>query len=339
MGTMPHAREFPGTVGHGVDVASIREIQAQGQHPIRRSRYPGVVDGALVVDKPETWTSHDVVARMRRLAKTKKIGHLGTLDPMATGVLPLVIGRATRLAQFYGRDQKIYEGRIRFGYSTDTYDRDGQPVGPKVTPDIDIAQLEQALGSFRGTFLQTPPPVSAKKVGGTPAYKLARRNEVVELEPVEVTVHSLELLEFTGDSASLRVVCSAGTYLRGIAHELGKSLGCGAHLETLRRTASGDFTVERSHTLQELEALSAEDRMEEALVPAADLLPAFPKELVDTFTAGQIRQGRDFRVSPFRFRPTNKYVKAVTSDGDLVAIGEVKLPNVYHPVLVFQTAE
>ncbi len=276
---------------------------------------------------------------MRKLAKTKKIGHLGTLDPMATGVLPLVIGRATRLAQFYGRDQKIYEGVIRFGFSTDTYDREGEPTSPQVEPNIDIAQLEQALGGFRGTFPQTPPPVSAKKIGGTPAYKLARRNEPVELEPVEVTVYSLELLGFTGDTAAVRIVCSAGTYLRSIAHDLGQALGCGAHLETLRRTASGEFTVEGSHTLPELEALASEGRIDEAILPAAELLPSFPRELVDTFTAGQIRQGRDFRVSPFRLRQSDRYVKAVTADGDLVAIGEVKLPNVYHPVLVFQTVE
>jgi tRNA pseudouridine55 synthase len=301
--------------------------------------YSEVVDGALVVDKPETWTSHDVVARVRTLARTKKIGHLGTLDPMATGVLPLVIGRATRLAQFYGRDQKIYEGVIRFGYSTHTYDKDGQPTSEKVEPNIEILHLEQALAAFRGTFLQTPPPVSAKKVRGTPAHRLVRRNEPVELTPVEVTVHSLELLEFTGETVSVRIVCSAGTYLRSIAHDLGRALGCGAHLETLRRTASGEFKVECAHTLKQLETMASEGRLEEAILPASEMLPAFPTELIDPFTAGQIRQGRDFRVSPFRLRGAGQYVKAVTADGELVAIGEMRLPNLYHPMLVFQALE
>jgi tRNA pseudouridine55 synthase len=297
------------------------------------------VDGALIVDKPAGWTSHDVVARVRRLAKTKKVGHLGTLDPMATGVLPLVLGHATRLAQFFGRDQKIYEGTIRFGYSTGTYDRDGKPTSEVQVLDFDLERLEQALGSFRGTFLQTPPPVSAKKIAGTPAYRLARRNEPVELQPVEVTVDSLELLDFTGATASVRIVCTAGTYLRSIAHDLGKALGCGAFLDSLRRTASGEFTVASAHPLPELEQLAAADRLDEAITPASELLTSFPNELVDIFTAGQIRQGRDFRVSPFRLRGANKYVKAVTSDGELVAIGEVRLPNLYHPILVFQNGE
>lgn len=297
------------------------------------------MDGALIVDKPEGWTSHDAVARVRKLARTKRVGHLGTLDPMATGVLPLVIGGATRLAQFYRQDRKVYEGVIRFGFSTDTYDKDGKPTSEAVTAKIDLVDLEKALGQFSGTFLQMPPLISAKKIGGVPAYRLARKNEPVELQPVEVTVYSLELLDFTGETASVRIHCSAGTYLRSIAHDLGRTLGCGAFLESLRRTASGEFTIDSAHTLKELEQLAAEDRFGEAVIPASELLPTFPNEMVDPFTAGQIRQGRDFRVSPFRARAGIKYVKAVTAAGDLVAIGEARLPNVYHPILVFQTAE
>ncbi len=297
------------------------------------------MDGALIVDKPAGWTSHDVVARMRRLAQTRRIGHLGTLDPMATGVLPLVIGRATRLAQFYGRDRKTYEGTIRFGHSTNTYDREGQPTSEAVVPDIDLPQLEQALGNFTGTFQQRPPPVSAKKIGGVPAYRLARKNQEVELKPVEVTVSSLELLAFTGDTATVRMLCSAGTYLRSIAHDLGNALGCGGYLDSLRRTASGEFTIGAAHTLPELEELAGAGRIEEAMIPASELLPAFPNELVDPFTAGQIRQGRDFRVSPFRTRLFNQYVKAVTADGELIAVGQATVPNVYHPVLVFHGGE
>lgn len=296
------------------------------------------MNGALVVDKPEGWTSHDVVGRIRRLAGTRRVGHLGTLDPMATGVLPLVIGRATRLAQFFGKDRKVYEGVIRFGQSTDTYDREGSPTSEPVEPAFTRDQLEAALDAFRGTFDQTPPPVSAKKVAGTPAYKLARKNQPVELEPVSVTVFALDLLSFDGRDASVRVFCSAGTYLRSIAHDAGQSLGCGAHLISLRRTASGPFEVEQARTLDQLAALADDGRFAEALVDSADLLPEFPKELVDGLTAGQIRQGRDFRVSPFRTR-SGRYVKAVTAEGELIAIGEAKLPNVYHPVLVFQGDE
>src|ERR1019366_6740840 len=156
------------------------------------------VDGVIVVDKEEGWTSHDVVSKMRRIANTKKIGHLGTLDPIATGVLPLVIGRATRLAQFYTRSDKIYEGVIRFGWSTRTYDRAGEPTSEKTEPQLDPAALEQALERFRGEFLQTPPAVSAKKVEGRRAYQLERQSIAVELAPVPVEVYELTLLDLAG---------------------------------------------------------------------------------------------------------------------------------------------
>jgi tRNA pseudouridine55 synthase len=292
------------------------------------------VDGVIVVDKPQGWTSHDVVNRMRRIAGTRRVGHLGTLDPLATGVLPLIIGRATRLAQFFTANDKRYDAVIRFGYSTNTYDRDGAVTS--TTPDfsIDPGQFEQALDDFRGPLLQTPPPVSAKKVGGVPAYKLARKNIAVELKPVQVHVYSLDLIGFDGSIARIQFHCSAGTYVRSIAHELGQKLGCGGVLEALRRTASGDFTDEQSHTLEALQELAGAGRLNEALVPAARLLPQFPAELVETATAGQIRQGKDFRLSPFRPNPGARYVKAVTRDGELIAIGEARLPHLYHPILV-----
>ena len=292
------------------------------------------IDGVLIVDKPEGWTSHDVVARVRKLAGTRKIGHLGTLDPMATGVLPLVIGRATRLAQFFGCDFKVYEGVIRFGHSTDTYDREGSPTSEPQEPRFSRAELEAAIDQFRGEIEQTPPPVSAKKIGGSPAYKLARKQLPVDLKPVRVNVSRFDLLSFDGLDASVRVECSAGTYLRSIAHDLGRLLGCGAFLQTLRRTASGDFKVEHAQTLQHLEELASSGELPAVIVPARELLPSFPNEIVDTFTASQIRHGRDFRVSPFRVRQGNRYVKAISPDGDLIAIGEARLPNIYHPVLV-----
>src|SRR6478752_2989594 len=152
------------------------------------------MDGVIVVDKPEGWTSHDVVGKMRRIANTKKIGHLGTLDPIATGVLPLVIGRATRLAQFYTRSDKIYEGVVRFGWATTSYDRAGDPVGPQTDYTVDPAALEAALEPFRGEILQTPPAVSAKKIDGRRAYELARQAVVVELEPVAVQVYEIAVL-------------------------------------------------------------------------------------------------------------------------------------------------
>jgi tRNA pseudouridine55 synthase len=292
------------------------------------------VDGVIVVDKPRDWTSHDVVNRMRRLANTRRVGHLGTLDPAATGVLPLVIGRATRLAQFYTRNDKVYEGVIHFGCATDTYDADGQPTTPEVAVTLDRAALDAVLEKFRGEFEQTPPPVSAKKIAGKPAYELARKNQPVDLKPVSVRVFSLEILAAEGCEASVRVHCSAGTYLRSIAHEAGQAMGCGAYLKSLRRTASGDFKIESARTLDQLAELAASDQLRDALIPSSQLLPDFPMEMVDGVTAGQIRNGRDFRVSPFQTRKGSRYVKAVTAQGELVAIGEARLPHLYHPVLV-----
>jgi tRNA pseudouridine55 synthase len=245
-----------------------------------------------------------------------------------------VVGRATRLAQFYTRNDKVYEGVVRFGYSTDSYDSDGRPSSPPQEVALDRERLEEILTRFRGRFAQTPPPVSAKKIGGRPAYELARKRQPVELKPVEVEVVSLEVMRVEGCDAALRVHCSAGTYLRSIAHEAGQALGCGAFLQSLRRTASGDFRIESARTLDQLAELAREDRLREALIPAAQLLPEFPAEMVDAITAGQIRNGRDFRVSPFQVRKAARYVKAVTAAGELVAIGEARLPHLYHPVLV-----
>ena len=292
------------------------------------------MDGVIVVDKPEGWTSHDVVARMRRIADTRRIGHLGTLDPIATGVLPVVIGKATRLAQFYTRSDKVYEGAVRFGWSTDSYDRAGKEVGERLDVRPEAAAIERHLAPFRGEFRQTPPPVSAKKVGGKRAYELARQAQPVDLEPVPVHIYELELLRVEGTDAHLRAHCSGGTYMRSLAHDLGQAMGCGAHLLELRRLASGEFDLEQARTIAQLEALAAEGRLPDAMVPAARMLPAFPSIFVDDLTAAHIRHGRNFPASPFRSETRSRYVKAVTRAGELVAIGEAVLPNLYHPAVV-----
>jgi tRNA pseudouridine55 synthase len=292
------------------------------------------LDGVIVIDKPEGWTSHDVVNKVRRIAKTKKVGHLGTLDPIATGVLPLVIERATRLSQFYTRSDKVYEGTLQFGWSTSSYDREGEPTSEKVEVELSAEALEAALAPFRGEIEQRPPAVSAKKVAGRRSYELARENVAVELAPVKIYVYELTVLERNGSQARLRVHCSGGTYMRSIAHDLGQALGCGAHLTELRRLASGEFGIGQARTLEQLESLAAEERLVDAFVPADQLLPGFPNVYVDELTAAQVRNGRNFPASPFRGGPPSKYVKAVTRTGSLVAIGEVVLPNLYHPVVV-----
>jgi len=292
------------------------------------------LDGVIVVDKPQGWTSHDVVNKMRRIAGTSRVGHLGTLDPAATGVLPVVIGKATRLAQFYTRSDKIYEGVVRFGWATRSYDRDGEVMGEKLEVVVDAGELERLLEPFRGEIQQTPPAVSAKKIGGQRAYKLARRKVAVELEPVTVQIYELALLSVEGPEARLRVHCSGGTYIRSIAHDLGQLMGCGAHLAELRRLASGEFSLARARTIPQLEALQAEERLIDAFVPASEMLPQFPEIYVDEAAVRDIRNGRNFPASPFRANPESHHVKAVTRQGELVAIGEAVLPNLYHPMVV-----
>lgn len=292
------------------------------------------MDGLIVADKPAGWTSHDVVNRMRRLANTKKVGHLGTLDPDATGVLPLIVGRATRLAQYFQRTDKIYEAVVHFGWSTDSYDAAGAITSPETAVTLNRDRMEVELASFRGKISQVPPAVSAKKIGGTPAYRLVRQNIPVEMKPVNVEIFSLEILDCIGADLTIRVHSSSGTYIRSIAHDLGQVVGCGAFLSRLRRVSAGGFDLSMARTLDQLGALAEAGNLAEALIPCAALLPEFPSELVDDLTAGFIRQGRDFRVSPFRSEPDAKFVKAVSYEGDLVAIGQAVLPHLYHPVLV-----
>jgi tRNA pseudouridine55 synthase len=270
---------------------------------------------------------------MRRVAKTKKIGHLGTLDPIATGVLPLVIGRATRLSQFYTKSDKIYEGLVRFGWSTTTYDRAGEPTSERREVTVDAEALNEALERFRGPISQTPPPVSAKKVDGKRAYELARAAVAVELAPVPVEVHEITVLEAAGAEARIRVHCSGGTYMRSIAHEVGQALGCGAHLAELRRHVSGEFTLAQARTIAQLESLAADERLADALVPTAEMLPGMPTVFVDDATVALIRNGRNFGASAFRPQAARR-VKAVSRTGELVAIGEAVLPNLYHPAVV-----
>jgi tRNA pseudouridine55 synthase len=245
-----------------------------------------------------------------------------------------VVGRATRLAQFYTRSDKIYEGVVRFGWSTTTYDREGEPTSPEAVPRFTPADLEAALEAFRGAILQTPPPFSAKKVDGRRAYELARKSQPVKLEPVEVRIYELSLLDFDGSEAKLRTHCSGGTYMRSIAHGVGQALGCGAHLSALRRTASGEFDISQARTIDQLAGLAEEERLVDALVPASALLPGTPAVYVDELTEAQIRNGRNFAGSPFRSPSASRFVKAVSRTGELVAIGETVLPNLFHPVVV-----
>jgi tRNA pseudouridine55 synthase len=292
------------------------------------------MNGLILIDKPAGCTSHDVVNRWRKLAGTKRAGHLGTLDPMATGLLVLVTGVATRLAQFYGKSEKTYLAEITFGAVSNTYDAEGDISAP-AHPIPSAAVIIAALDEFRGRFLQTPPPVSAKKIAGVPAYKLARQQVPVDLKPVEVEVKQLQVEYLEENRLSVLVTCTAGTYIRSIAHDLGQRLGCGALLSSLRRIHSGEFSIDQARSLDQLAALAGDHRLTEALIPIAGMLPEMPSEHFDLLTETHIRQGRDFRTSPFVVPPGAPFVKALSHSGELIAIGELKIPNLYHPTTVF----
>jgi len=291
-------------------------------------------NGVVVVDKPAGWTSHDAVAKMRGICGTRRVGHLGTLDPLATGVLPVMVGQATRLARYWEDSEKAYEACIRFGFSTSTYDREGEPTSEPVGVALDAQSLEVCLGAFRGEIDQVPPAVSARKINGVPAYKLARKNIAVELAASRVTIFELTLRGVEGDRAWIFVRCSPGTYIRSIAHDAGRMLGCGGHIETLVRTASGPFGLENAFTLERLQGLKNAGRLADAVLPMAGLLPGFPTVYVDDVTVRHIRQGRTFHSSPFSVTPGAPFVKAVGPDGELAAVGKIVIPNLYHPETV-----
>lgn len=293
------------------------------------------MNGVFVVDKPSGISSHQAVQKLRRLAGERRVGHLGTLDPIATGVLPLVIGKATRLSKFFLGHDREYETTVRCGFSTSTYDRAGEPTSEAVAVRLCKEELEQALEGFRGSIRQTPPPVSAKKVGGVRAYEMARAKKPVALEPVPVEIYELTLLGLDGDRFRLRVRCSAGGYVRSLAHDLGQELGCGAHVEELRRTAMGEFDLSQARTLDELEELAAAGELRTALTPASELLPEIPGYRIDQATAARVLHGQDFRIHTFSAEPPPRRVKALDRSGELLAIGEMRLPWTYHPVIVF----
>jgi len=246
------------------------------------------MDGILIIDKPGGITSHDVVQRVRKLLKTSKVGHLGTLDPMATGVLLLCIGKATRIGRFLPSSPKEYVGEIRFGVATTTYDREGERTGPEQVLTHGRAEIQAAMSRLTGALDQKPPVISAKKMGGIPSYKLARRGMALEPIAVSVEVSTFEITSFSAPLAGFRVVCSSGTYVRSLAHDLGQQLGCGAHLDSLRRVRSGDFSVERAVPLERATA--------ENIVPLEDLLPRLPRIEIETeLSENRVRHGNSFQ--------------------------------------------
>jgi tRNA pseudouridine55 synthase len=317
-------------------------------HLLRRRSAGGVdafmnreISGVLIINKPAGMTSHDVVARVRRLLEIRQIGHFGTLDPFATGVLPLSVGKATRFAQFYLKSRKAYEGTMRLGFSTDTYDATGTPTSEAASVSVEAGNLEKLFREFTGRLMQTPPPYSAKRVGGMRAYELARQNKPVQLVPVEVEVYALELLSFDGIRARFAVECSGGTYVRSLAHDIGQKIGCGAHLEGLRRTTVAEFTLERSVTLEGLEQAVREQKVGNCVVPLEALLPDCPELVVRGREEKCVRHGHKFELAQTERlgRGTGRVqavslLKIMDPDRRLIAVARHVSGSIYHPDLV-----
>ncbi len=294
------------------------------------------MNGLLVIDKPGGMTSHDVVGRLRKISGERSIGHLGTLDPMATGVLPLLLGKYTRLAQYFSAAEKSYTGAIRFGFATDTYDAAGQANGPdrwvELGSALSLDRVRGAAARFHGAMEQMPPAFSAKKIGGTPAYKLAREGKPVELKPARIHIFSFEITRMQGAEAFFTMRVSAGGYVRSVAHELGQELGCGAHLTQLRRTRAGVFTLGQARTLDELASVAGNvDALEHLCVHPRAQLPEMPSVTGDAMVLGRLRNGAQANLPEFSQAPL---VKVFASQRELVGIARRVAGTLFQPVVV-----
>jgi tRNA pseudouridine55 synthase len=319
-----------------------------------RQPHPAPFDGALVIDKPKGKTSHDVVDAVRHLAGFRQIGHLGTLDPLATGVLVLLLGRATRLVQFYVGRRKRYAAGFRFGFATDTYDSDGEAQGPDTAPSLDRPVLEKLAAERIGRFEQMPPSFSAKKVHGRPAYELARKKQIVELKPVVVELFEYRLTEVAGSIARFVIECSSGTYIRALAHEMGQRLGCGAHLAEITRTAVGEFSLEQAIKLEELAEAGRAGKLADYVIRLENLLPNFPRVNILPIVERRVRHGSKFTVTPGHVQPGRVEVppgatsqldageprpprlRVFSQQDKLIAIAEAVVPRTYQPIVVFE---
>jgi tRNA pseudouridine55 synthase len=308
------------------------------------------------VDKPRGKTSHDVVEAVRRLIGFRQIGHLGTLDPLATGVLVLALGRATRLARFYAGRRKRYSCAVRFGFATDTYDADGEALGPDTAPALDAGRLQALAAQFVGKTQQTPPSFSAKKIHGRPAHELARKNKPVKLEPVEVEVFEFRLTSVEGSLARFVVECGAGTYIRSLAHDLGKLHGSGAHLAEIVRTAVGEFTLDHAAPLDDLAEDAKAGKISARVIRLENLLPELPRASVLPVVEKRVRHGAKFNLPIAQIQPGQltaaqnapaqldsgewkpSRLRVFNQQGQLIAIAEAVVPRTYQPVVVLEAA-
>jgi tRNA pseudouridine55 synthase len=278
------------------------------------------VDGILCINKELNMTSHDVVARIRKLLKQKRVGHTGTLDPLASGVLPICLGQATRVAEYLSEDGKAYDAEIVFGAVTDTYDREGTILRTANTATLTREYIEDALAHFTGKQWQLPPRYSAIKIQGQPAYKFARAGTEVALEPRPIEIFALDILEWHSPILSLHIECGKGTYIRSLAYDLGERLGCGAYLGALTRTRSGPFTLADSVTLAQVEQYSEQGTIASVLFPADKALQNYPACHLDEETTLRVLHGNGFSYPALGDSPTYSMARVYAPGGTFIAI-------------------
>jgi len=279
-----------------------------------------IVDGVLIIDKPAGWTSHDVVAKIRNLTKVKKVGHTGTLDPFATGVLPLTLGKATRLTNYFLASDKMYHGIMRFGFATTTYDVDGDPVGDDVRPELDQKRLKEIFKNFVGAIRQTLPPYSAKKIQGRPLYSYARKGIEIGPSTKEVTVKSLTLLGVSHCEVEFELSCASGTYARSLAHDIGAAYGCGAHLIRLRRTRSGEFPIEAAVSMGNEQQFHARELFLSRVIPMRDLLHEIPEIVITEGDKKKLIHGMDLNLITADWGSDE--FRMIDESGELIALGK-----------------
>ena len=277
-----------------------------------------VISGILNVDKPQGWTSHDVVAKVRHLSGQKRVGHAGTLDPLATGVLLICLGQATRVSEYLMRGRKVYRAAVHLGLSTETYDAGGRVTVTAPEVNVTVSQLEEALSIFVGRIEQTPPMYSALKHQGTPLYKLARQGKTIERKPRPVEIYEIRLLDWASPVLTIEVTCSPGTYLRSLAHDLGQRIGCGAHLAGLTRLASGHFTLDEAIGLDALNEAFAIGRWAELIHPLDEALLDFEAITFGGQTERQIRSGQ--QVEGPKPSSSSSLCRAYSTEGKLIAL-------------------
>ena len=282
---------------------------------------PGGPEGILLIDKPAGWTSHDVVAKARRLCGQRRIGHTGTLDPMATGLLVLCLGRATRLVEYMAGHDKVYEGKIALGATTDTDDAQGHVISRGKVPQLDDETLRGLERRFSGRLSQRPPAYSAIKVGGKRAYAVARSGGTIDLPERQVAVHHLELKLVAPDRLGVHVECGSGTYVRSLARDIGEALGCGGHLSALRRHRAGPFAVDQAVTLETLADIAAEGRLELVLLPPDEGMVDRPAAIVEASRARLLAHGMALEVTPGA--SAEGPLRVYDSDGAFTGVGQL----------------